>query len=160
MSQDRKRALRDELLRLLEEDLRAAEAAHRTTMAGATHAEAKPENDKDTRALEQTYLARGQAMRVEELTTGVAEVQGMPVRPIAADKPVSLGALVRVNDGHETRLYFVAPQGGGAKLEGGAVHVVTPKSPLGRGLIGKRTGEMCEVVVAGKRRELEIEGLE
>jgi transcription elongation GreA/GreB family factor len=160
MSPDRKRALRDELLRILEEDLRAAHAAHRATTEGATHAEAKPENDKDTRALEQTYLARGQAMRVEELTTGVAEVQGMPVRAITADGPVSLGALVHVCEGDDRRLYFIAPHGGGAKLEGGAVHVVTPKSPLGRGLIGKRTGEMCEVVVAGKRRELEIEAIE
>ena len=36
----------------------------RETARGATHEEAKPEDDKDTRALEQTYLARGQAERV------------------------------------------------------------------------------------------------
>jgi len=42
-------------------------SAQRTVVEGATHEENKPENDKDTRALEQSYLARGQAQRVVEL---------------------------------------------------------------------------------------------
>src|SRR5262249_35036413 len=58
-----KQALKRQLLDLLREQLEVLEHAHRTTHAGATHEEAKPENDKDTRALEQSYLARGQANR-------------------------------------------------------------------------------------------------
>ena len=59
-----RKALKAELLGKLEETLRTLEAAHADTREAATHAEAKPENDKDTRALEQSYLARGQAMRI------------------------------------------------------------------------------------------------
>ena len=62
-----KPALKAELLALLGAHLETLERAHRAACEGATHEEAKPENDKDTRALEQSYLARGQAARIDEL---------------------------------------------------------------------------------------------
>jgi hypothetical protein len=58
----------------LEEELAMATLAHKTTKDAATHEEAKPENDKDTRALEQSYLARGQAQRVLDLQAAVHDV--------------------------------------------------------------------------------------
>ena len=153
-----KAALRRELTAALAGDLETVERAHRATREAATHAEAKPENDKDTRALEQTYLARGQAMRVEELRAAVAEVSAMPARPFAEDAPVALGALVEVDEEAGASLLFLAPQGGGARLAAadGEVQVVTPRSPLGRALLGKRAGEECEVRLAGRTRVLAI----
>jgi hypothetical protein len=58
-----KAQLKAELVTILEGTLAGLERAHADARAGATHEEAKPENDKDTRALEQSYLARGQAIR-------------------------------------------------------------------------------------------------
>jgi transcription elongation GreA/GreB family factor len=52
----------------------------------------------------------------------------------------------------------VAPHGGGAQL--GAVQVVTPRSPLGRALVGRRIGDDGEVQLPGKRRELLIVAIE
>jgi transcription elongation GreA/GreB family factor len=155
-----KRELRDELLRALSQTLADLEKAHGATVEGATHAEAKPENDKDTRALEQTYLARGQAQRVVEVRTEVAEVQAMPLRAFAAGARVALGALVEVTEGEVARLYFIAPGGGGTRLASGRVDVVTPKSPLGRALIGKEIGDVMEVKLGDRLRELEITELE
>jgi hypothetical protein len=156
---DRKRALRAALLAAVRDELHAAEAAHRATVAGATHEEAKPENDKDTRALEQSYLARGQAERVDELARGLTEVERMPLRVFGEADPIALGALAFAteDEADARRAFFVAPHGGGTALEGGAVQVVTPRSPLGRALLGKRAGDACEVIVAGKARELVIE---
>lgn len=151
-----KNDLKQELLRALQNDLEALQRAHRATREGATHEEAKPENDKDTRALEQSYLARGQAMRVEELTAAVVAVQAMAVRAFAEDHPVAVGALVRVNDDGQERLLFVAPGGGGASLARGAVQVITPRSPLGRALLGKRAGDDCTAVIGGKERVFEV----
>ena len=54
-----KTQLRDELLAVLAAQLAVADRAHQASLEGATHEEAKPENNKDTRALEQSYLARG-----------------------------------------------------------------------------------------------------
>ena len=109
------------------------ERAHRATREAATHEEAKPENDKDTRALEQSYLARGQAKRIEELRAGVADVGGLSLRDFGGAR-VALGALVTVDDDGEESTLLLAPAGGGARLGGGAVLVVTPLSPLDRAL--------------------------
>ena len=68
-----------EILKLLRErvsaDLATMSAAQRAVVDGATHEENRPENDKDTRALEQSYLARGQAQRVVELQEPPRESQ-------------------------------------------------------------------------------------
>jgi transcription elongation GreA/GreB family factor len=153
---DRKQALRDELVQQLEADLENAERAYKAAIEGATHAEAKPENDKDTRGLEQSYVARGQAQRVEQLGTAVAELRMMPLRAFAADDPVALGALFVVEEDERQSELFMALPGGGAKLSNDAVQVVTPKSPLGVSLIGKRAGDDCEAVIGGRRREIAI----
>ncbi|MCE9580111.1 MAG: GreA/GreB family elongation factor, partial [Deltaproteobacteria bacterium] len=102
---------------------------------------------------------RGQAVRVEELRTGLAAVQALTTRAFGAGDPVALGALVTVADDDGERRYLVAPDGGGAALAAGAVQVITPRSPIGRALVGKRLGDDCTVVVGGKSRDLEIVAL-
>lgn len=149
-----KEALRDELLGLLLADLEALQRAQRSTQEGATHEEAKPENDKDTRALEQSYLARGQAARVEAMREAVAAVRAMPLRPFGPEQPVALGALVSAEEEDETFEFWLAPEGGGCRLAAGRVQVVTPRSPLGRALLGKHEGEECDVLLAGRTRSL------
>ena len=151
-----KQVLKAELLALLRVELDTLEHAHRETNAGATHEEAKPENDKDTRALEQSYLARGQAQRVIDLRNALLETEAMALRAFGANDPVSLGALVTVEEEDEERILFLACQGGGSALAGGKVRVVTPQSPLGRALLGKRAGEDCEVRLKERTRELVI----
>jgi len=157
---DPKAALRAELLAALEAALDAAVRAHQSAIEGAVHDEAKPENDKDTRALEQSYVARGQAQRVEDLRAAVAAVQAMAVRRFGADDPIAAGALVVADEDGDERRLFVAPDGGGTALAGGAVQVVTPRSPLGRALCGKRRGDDLEIAIAGRVRALEIVAVE
>jgi transcription elongation GreA/GreB family factor len=151
-----KTSLKSELARVLAAQLDTRERAHRAAREAATHDEAKPENDKDTRALEQSYLARGEAQRVEEVRAAVADVEAMTVRAFREDEPAALGALVTTREGEETAYVWLAPGGGGARLAGGVVQVVTPKSPLGAALLGRHAGDECEVVVAGKTRLLTI----
>ncbi|HEX4447935.1 MAG TPA: GreA/GreB family elongation factor [Polyangiaceae bacterium] len=151
-----KALLKEELLRVLGADLAARERAYRSALEAATHQEAKPENDKDTRALEQSYLARGEAARVEELRAGFAEVQALAVAAFDADGPARLGAVVVTEEGDQRTVFFIAPHGGGARLASDTVQVVTPKSPLGRALLGAKAGEECEVTLAGKLRALAV----
>ena len=56
------------------------EGYHAAATEGATHSEARPENDKDTRGLELSYLARGQAQRVAELQIVLGAVSEMRLR--------------------------------------------------------------------------------
>ena len=148
-----KEQLKQALIEALEATLRVLEQAYADAREGATHDEAKPENDKDTRALEASYLARGQALRIEELRGAIAEVRAMPLG--VPKGGAALGTLICATEGDAEVRFFLAPQGGGTKLPGGA-HVVTPRSPLGLALLGKRSGDECELSLGGRRRELEI----
>lgn len=138
---------KSEILKLLIEqvgaDLAVMSAAQRTVVDGATHEENRPENDKDTRALEQSYLARGQAQRVVELQDALNKLKACELRKFAADTAIALTALVAVDDGKEVVHYFIAPAGGGGRIASGGVEVrvVTPQAPIAQALIGKHEGD-------------------
>jgi transcription elongation GreA/GreB family factor len=145
-----------ELVERMTAALAAARAAHRAATEGATHEQARPENSKDTRGLEQSYLARGQATRVAELEEQVALLQTFAPRAFAAGDRVALGALVEVDDDGTRHRYFIAPHGGGEQLASGTVHVLTPASPLGQLLLGTRPGDTIEHRLRTTTRELEV----
>jgi transcription elongation GreA/GreB family factor len=150
--------LRSELLAVLEGALETARAAHAAAIEGATHAEAKAENDKDTRGLEQSYLARGVAQRVVDLEAGLADVTRLELRTFGPGDPVAMSALVTADEGGEEQRFFLAPAGGGSVLTGG-VQVLTTSSPLGRALLGKRVDEEVELKLPGKTRSLVISAI-
>ncbi len=138
---------KSEILKLLVEqvsaDLAVMSAAQRTVVDGATHEENRPENDKDTRALEQSYLARGQALRVVELQDALNKLKACELRTFSADTAIALTALVAVDDGKEVTHYFIAPAGGGGRVSSGGVEVrvITPQAPIAQALIGKQEGD-------------------
>ena len=151
-----------EILRLLREsvmaDLATMSAAQRVVVDGATHEENRPENDKDTRALEQSYLARGQAQRVVELQDALNLLKTLEPRTFAAESRIALGALVALDDGGELVHYFIAPAGGGVRVSVAEVEVrvVTPQSPIARALLGKREGDDLELRTPQGVRECSI----
>lgn len=150
-----KEALRKELLAIVEKALEAARASHAAAIEGATHPEARAENDKDTRGLEQSYLARGVAQRVADLETAVADLTAMKLRVFAEGAPVAISAVVTVDEAGVQTRYFVAPAGGGSVV-GDAIQVITPQSPIGKALVGRRVDDELELKIAGKTRELAI----
>jgi transcription elongation GreA/GreB family factor len=151
-----------QLKRALEAELGAAERAARETADAANHPEAKPDSDKDTRKIELSYLAAGQAARARELESGLALVGALPALPFADRAPISAGALATLEVGDKTQRVLVCPAGGGLKLEdaSGPISVVTPQSPLGRALLGRTCGDEFELTVAGRTSEVVIVGVE
>lgn len=160
---DLKRALLAKLLAHVEAERATMQRAHDDARIAATHAEAKPENDKDTRALEASYLAAGQATRVAELELAAKVLGGMELRAFDPSTPIQSSAILTLedDDGVETT-FFMAPHGGGAKLEaeGRAVQVLTPQSPLGKAVLGKTEGDAVELRVKGALREMTIAKVE
>jgi Transcription elongation factor, GreA/GreB, C-term len=148
-----KQALKTELIAQLEATLATARIAHASAIEGSTHEEARAENDKDTRGLEQSYLARGQAQRVAELEAEVGDVTALALRTFTATSVVALSALVTIDE--DAQQLFIAPAGGGCVLAGG-VQVVTPSSPLGRALLGKRIDDEVELQLPGQLRSFAI----
>lgn len=154
-----KAALHRELVSTLERELQTLVAAQRLSSEGVTHADAKADGIKDMRATEASYIARGQALRVSALREDLDRVAAMKPRSFAAEDAIALSAVVTLVDGeeHETRV-FLAPAGGGTTL--GELRVITPASPLGRALLGKRVEDITEVVRGGATSELEIVAVE
>jgi hypothetical protein len=150
------RALRE----LVADDLARAAEAQRETQRGATHEEAKPENDKDTRALEATYLARGLAERVATLENAVGALAGLKLRSFGADTPIALGAIVTLaSEQGPLARYFIVPAAGGLKLTVGSdtLTTVTTDAPLGRALLGAYEGDEVSVQTPQGPKSLEIE---
>lgn len=132
----------------------SAEEARRA----ATHEEARAENDKDTRGLEQSYLARGQAMRVEELEEAATRLRFLALRRFGEDDPIDLGALVTLAVDDDEATYFVVPAAGGVRvaIDGVEVQLVTPAAPLGRALVERRAGDDFVLRIGGREREYEV----
>ncbi len=135
-----------------------------TSAALATHAEATDEENKaedkyDTRGLEASYLAHGQSKAAEEAALAVAQFRALNPRVAAPGEPISLGSLVTVSDASARPAhYFIGPRAGGTEVEfeGSTVMVITPQSPLGRELVGRRLGDRIATSLGGKRSELTI----
>jgi transcription elongation GreA/GreB family factor len=154
-----KRRVVEALLAHLDEEIATMTKAARTAAEAATHEEAKPENDKDTRALEASYLAAGQAERVRTLETAVKTIRGLTLRDLS-DAPIQATSIVTLEDDDGARTtFFMAPVGGGTSLSvnDATLQVVTPQSPLGQALLGRSNGEVVELRgKGGVRREMTI----
>lgn len=118
---------------------KAARAAH----AEATHESSKADNKYDTRGLEASYLARGQAQQAEEILAALQAYEVLPTRAFGPGERIGLTALVRMETDGTRATYFIGPTSGGLEIEcdGEEIMVITPSSPLGRSLMGKQAGQ-------------------
>lgn len=142
-----KRALLDELRSRLEEERATTTRLALDAAAAVTHEDNKPENDKDMRSTEASYLARGQAERARELERSLAMLASIYPRPFASGDKIAATALVELVHGKTKLVCFVLPVAGGQRIRAEAtdVQVVTPTSPLGKALMGLSEGDEAEV---------------
>lgn len=115
--------------------------------AAVTHEDNKPENDKDMRSTEASYLARGQAERARELERSLALLGSIPVRTFSSGDKIAATALVELLQGTSKLVCFLLPVAGGQRIRTDEtdVQVVTPTSPLGKALMGLSEGDDAEV---------------
>jgi transcription elongation GreA/GreB family factor len=137
----------------LSAELERLSAAALATHGEATDTENRAENKYDTRGLEASYLAQGQSDAASETAQAIAQFRALTLCDGPSDGPVTLGTLVTVADttGRTSR-YFVGPRAGGTevKQDGETVMVITPSSPLGRQLIGRRAGDTLTPIRANR----------
>ena len=136
---------------------KASQAAAETARDGATPAEKR----EDARvALEFSGLAKGQTARAARVAAEISTLDVFRPAKLAPKGPISLGAIVEVEDGEMGRTFFLAPVGAGVELTGpggdGFLSVVTPISPIGIAVLGKRVGDTVEVMVQDEAREWTI----
>lgn len=138
-----KRLIIAKILDRLDDDQKAGLEAAKAAQAAATDPQNKAENKYDTRGLEASYLARGQALQIAEIEFARQQYGAFSPRDFAAGDPVGLGALVTVEDRGGRETYFYGPAAGGAEIDvdGAEVIVVTARSPLALALLGRRAGD-------------------
>jgi transcription elongation GreA/GreB family factor len=138
-----KTAVRDAILAELRAELDRQRAAAELARDEAISEESRPENRWDTHSQEAAYLAEGQARLTREVGEALGLISAMSLPDFRDGDRIALGALVQVDTGRGVTAYFLAPRAGGVEVTvaGRAVLVVTPQSPLGRQLIGRRAGE-------------------
>lgn len=137
----------------------SAKEAH----AAATHTESKAEDQYDTRGLEASYLAGAQSRRALELNQTLAMFRTLQIKDFAKGDPILATALITLQDEDGRKNYYLLmPAGGGmtAACEGKKVQCITPQSPLGELLLGRRQGEEISLRTEGKERDFEIVSVE
>ena len=142
----------------LEKDLAIMMESQKATVEGMTSEESKPENEYDTRGLEASYLARGQAKRINDIREVLLILKHIEVKNFGPDDAISATALVEVEWNGKTSLLLMMPQGGGVNVtfEGKKIQIVTPSSPLGEALVGQKEGGVAVVEQGPQVREYEI----
>ena len=139
-----KQAVLDQFRAVLQADLDTLMRAAQGAFAAATDPDSKAENKYDTRTLEASYIARGQAKRVTELQEGVQAFSALSGIELDEGSAASLGSLVALEGPGGLDHYFIGPAAGGTEIlhEGCEVVIITPSSPMGQNLVGRREGDL------------------
>lgn len=157
-------ALRAHYQEQLEIARRASAEAADAAQTFATESEKK----EDSRAmLEFSSVAKGHILRAQGARDALAQIDHFEKQPQAKfsrKTPIALGAMVDVqmetDEGSEERTFYLLPLGAGTELNGpggdGFVSVITPQSPIGKQLLGKRVGESFDMTVRGDAYEWHV----
>jgi transcription elongation GreA/GreB family factor len=157
-----KRAIIKKITARLAGELELYHRAAQFARAEATHEQNKAEHKYDTRGLEASYLAHGQSKQAAELEAAIAEFEKLNARPFAAGEAIGIGALVELEHGGEKSFYFLGPRAGGTEVihDRKEILVITPQSPLGEQLMGKKTGDRPELNFGGAKQPASVVSVE
>ena len=157
-----KRAIIQKITAKLVSELEIYFRAAQFSRAEATHESNKAENKYDTRGLEASYLARGQSKQAAELEAAIAEFEQLGARKFAVGDAIAVGALVELEHGGESSFYFLGPRAGGTEVrhDRKEILVITPQSPLGEQLVGKKSGDQPQLNFGGTKQSAKILSVE
>ena len=152
-----KSALIDKIIKALRSELETYVRAANCSHEEATAEENRAENKYDTRGLEASYLATGQANKVMELEEAIGAFEDLKAKSFD-DSPIDVGALVELDQNGEKAFYFIGPNAGGTEIADGVheVLVITPQSPLGTQLQSQQQGDRLELTLAGAKHLIRI----
>ncbi|BCX49714.1 transcription elongation factor greAB [Haloferula helveola] len=138
------------LLQRIRKDLRqqldrlraAASEAH----AAATDPGSKAESKYDTRSLEASYLASGQARQVEAMSDALDRLDQFEAPDFGIEDAVGPGALVETDLDGETEWFLLLPAGGGHVVEdqGREITLLSPSSRLYQELCDRHLGDTLD----------------
>lgn len=131
------------IIDLLREDFASQQNSSRQIRAAGNDAETKAEGKYDTRSTEENYLADGLARQAHATAQAAATYETFSAPKFSPDAPIDLGALVGLRFPEGTEHFFLGPVAGGMEVTaaGRTFTVITPESPLGSQILGRRVGD-------------------
>lgn len=135
----------DEVIKRLDEEIAVAMKAQQETFEAATDEDAYSDGKYDTRSLEASYLASGQAQIVKELGDALQAFNLLRTQHFIQppSHQASLGSLLEIKSANTSNWYLLGPGGGGLEviIEKKKVMVLTLHSPLGHEVVTKQVGD-------------------
>jgi transcription elongation GreA/GreB family factor len=144
-----KKDIHRRLVEQAQQELEAITVSAKSSFAAATSEQHRAEGKYDTFKLESSFLSRGLAKRVAELTNALEALQAIPLPKLAPNSPVQVGALVRLkcDDGTPLVLFLGTDAGGETIIVGRKeINVVSSGSPLGQAVLNKRVGDTFKIM--------------
>lgn len=153
-----KRTLIEKIIAQLTEEAESYARSARAAQAEATDEQSKAENKYDTRGLEASYLAHGQSRQAAEVEEAIAQFRGLTLHEFGAKDAIDLSAFVELDGKGGSARYFIGPRAGGTEIvhAGKTVLVITPQSPLGRQLMGAKSGDRLKIQIGGTRSDYRV----
>jgi transcription elongation GreA/GreB family factor len=153
-----KRAIIQKIAAKLAGELEIYFRAAQFSRAEATHEQSRAESKYDTRGLEASYLARGQSKQAAEIEAAIAEFEKLATKRLDGNGTIDIGSLVELETGGERSYYFVGPRAGGTEVihDRKEILVITPQSPLGEQLVGKKAGDAPQLKFGGETRAAKV----
>lgn len=147
-----KHALVEQLALQLQLSARAALSSRDAVAAEARDGATPDEKREDARAAQQmASLGKAQSARAQRILAEVDSLARFRPIPLAETAAIGVGAIVEIENAEtgEGRTLFLAPVGAGITLTGpggdGHLSVVTPASPIGKAVLGRRCGDSVDV---------------
>lgn len=137
-----KQAVIEQLKSKLRSQYERAVGALSDATEGATGDDSKAESKYDTRGLESSYLAAGQAGQVERLMREIRATEQCDFD--RSSKTIDVGSLVIGEGGGQRFAYLISPGGGGVTLEipqGETITVLNPGAPLAGRMMELKVGD-------------------
>jgi transcription elongation GreA/GreB family factor len=132
----------------------------RDSLQHAHRAGVEARQDARSGAARAVNLAKAQTQRELGVKDALEALSVFKPRAIGRGERIALGAIVEVEDGESGKTLFLSPVGAGEELTGpdgdGYFQVVTPGSPFGRAVLGKKAGDVVEVWIRGELTEWTI----
>jgi transcription elongation GreA/GreB family factor len=151
------------IITALEAELTLITQAAQSAREEAIDEESRPENQYDMHSQEAAYLAEGQARLAAEIRDHLDHYRALDPAALVVRQPIALGALITLSPATgPSRRYFLGPRAGGLEVPDGdgSVLLITPASPLGRQLLGKKVGDQIELPGKSSATRLRIARVE
>jgi transcription elongation GreA/GreB family factor len=151
-----KKQLMDVIITALSQELQQAISAANEAHAAAVDDQSVAETQYDTLAIEASYLAEGQSKRVTESQHAIDAYQALEIAKFNETNIVTMGTLVQLAaDSTTNHWFFIGPAAGGFRCTQAEynITVITPQSPMGAALIGKKQDDDIEIMLGKNKLE-------